>query len=248
MLPGSSRQTVYSLYGRQNGQDAYNIEARLRTNSYAVSGGPTEDWPGSDYDAMFAVHANISKINHSCRPNAAPQWDWDLFAHNLYAVRDVAAGEEITISYLGANYALLPSQERKQYLNSSLGFDCVCDHCKAAQKFVDLSDDRINEILLLERHLEDKKIAPAEPTAMAELLVSLYKQEGLELFISKAYAIAAREWNGAGYEYQARLWAYQSLKASTISSLSSGAEEYVEDMNDLLNGARHHWSWKYRVR
>ncbi|TKW51458.1 hypothetical protein CTA1_13083 [Colletotrichum tanaceti] len=80
---------------------------------------------------------------------------------------------------------------------------------------------------------------------MAELLVSLYKAEGLDTHICKAYALAAREWNGAGYEYQARLWAYQSVKAGLIAG--SGMDEYVKDMQALLDGARKHWSWRYRA-
>ncbi|WQF90530.1 Putative SET domain-containing protein [Colletotrichum destructivum] len=243
-LPASTRQTVHELYA---GPYEEALKQRLWTNGYGVSGGPTLNWPGLESESdlgMIAVHANISKINHSCRSNAASQWDWDMLAHRLYAVRDIAADEEITISYINPIQTL---QARQEYAKSVLGFVCACSQCKAPRKFNDLSDDRINEILLLEDHLENREIAPAEPTAMAELLVSLYKQEGLDSYICKAYAIAAREWNGAGYEYQARLWAYQSLKAGLIAGYGTGMEEYVNDMEALLDGARKHWSWRYRV-
>lgn len=161
----------------------------------------------------------------------------------MYAVRDIAAGEEITISYFDS---IKTRQERQQYTKQNLGFECACSQCKASQ-FANLSDDRINEILLLEQYLENRQIAPAEPTAMAELLVSLYKQEGLDCFISKAYAIAAREWNGAGYEYQARSWAYQSVKTGLIGGSVGLRQGDLEDMEALLDGARKHWSWRYRV-
>ncbi|KAK2012856.1 hypothetical protein LZ32DRAFT_517926, partial [Colletotrichum eremochloae] len=150
------------------------------------------------------------KINHGCRPNAAAQWDWNIFAHKLYAVRNIAAGEEITISYFNT---IKTFKKRQEHTEKYLGFGCACRHCKASGEFRNLSDDRVNEILLLEKHLESRQIAPAEPTAMAELLVGLYEQESLDAYISKAYAIAAREWNGVGSEYQARLWAYKSVQA-----------------------------------
>lgn len=100
---------------------------------------------------------------------------------------------------------------------------------------------------MLEGYLENRQIAPADPTAMAELLVSLYEQEGLYTYMAKAYALAAIEWNGVGQEYKARAWAYKSVQAGLGVGESSGVETYAEDMEDLLDGARAHWSWKHRV-
>lgn len=139
------------------------------------------------------------------------------------------------------------SEERHQYITESLGFVCGCNHCKAEKKKIDLSDDRIREILLLEQYLEDRRITPTDSTAMAELVVSLYEQEGLNYYMSKAYALAALEWNGIGYEYQARALAYKSVAAGLITGEGSGVEEYAEDMEELLDGARAHWSWKHRL-
>ncbi|KAI8239899.1 hypothetical protein K4K55_001391 [Colletotrichum sp. SAR 10_96] len=242
-LPRPTRQTVEELY---IGNFTKGLRQKIWTNGYGVSGGPAEDWPGLEDEldlGMIAVHANISKINHSCRSNAASQWDWDLLAHRLWAVRDIAAGEEITISYFDPIQTL---RERQRYARETLGFECTCSHCQAAPKFAELSDDRINEIHLLQGYLETREIALAEPTAMAELLINLYKQEGLDSYLCKAYAIAAREWNGAGYEYQARSWAYQSVKAGLVAGSGTGMEEYMMDMESLLDGARKHWSWRYR--
>ncbi|KAF6842426.1 lysine methyltransferase [Colletotrichum musicola] len=243
-LPAMTRRTVHELYA---GSFEESLKYRMLTNGYGISGGPGPDWPGLDSESdlgMVAVHANISKINHSCRPNAASQWDWDALLHRLYAARDIALDEEITISYMNPIQTL---RARQEYAKDVLGFDCACRQCKAPARFSNLSDDRINEILLLESYLESRQIAPAEPTAMAELLVSLYKQEGLHTFICKAYAIAAREWNGAGHEYQARKWAYESVQAGLTAGSELGMEELVNDMEALLDGARKHWSWRYRL-
>lgn len=263
-LPRIARQIFHELYPGLHGDS---LEQRMWTNGYGVSGGPGPEWPGLESESdlgMVAVHANISvsvrrymddhiiascltsqqKINHSCRANAAAQWDWGSLAHKLWAARDIAAGEEITITYLDP---IQNRRERQEFANNTLAFECACSHCNAPRELAELSDDRISEILLLEQSLENRQIAPAEPVAMAELLVSLYKEEDLYTNICKAYAIAALESNGAGHEYQARSWAYQSVKAGMIAGSGAGMEEYVEDMEALLNGARKHWSWKYRV-
>lgn len=139
------------------------------------------------------------------------------------------------------------SQDRRHFLNDSHGFECGCNLCKAENKTIDLSDDRISEILMLEERLEDRQIAPADSTAMAELLVSLYEQEGLHTYMAKPYALAAIEWNGVGQEYKARAWAYKSVQAGMMVGESSNVVGYAEDMEDLLDGARLHWSWKHRV-
>ncbi|QDS69732.1 hypothetical protein FKW77_010025 [Venturia effusa] len=246
-LPKTTRQTFEELHaGSKLSRDSR--VSKTWTNSYSISGGPRKDWPGLDSEddpGMMAVHANISKINHSCRSNVASQWDWESLSHKTYALRDIAVDEELTMNYFDTRQT---SKDRREYVENSLGFKCKCKLCKAENKTIDLSDDRINEIHLLESHLEDLQIAPADPTGMAELLVSLYEQEGLHLYMSKAYALAALEWNGVGNEFQARSWAYKSVGAGLIVGETAGVEDYVEDMQELLDGARTHWSWKHRVR
>lgn len=185
------------------------------------------------------------KINHDCCANASPQLDWKQLAHQLYAVRDIAANEEITISYFDTTKTL---QDRQRFTQETLVFKCACTQCKAERKFTNLSDDHINEILLLQQALENRQIAPAEPTATAQSLVDLYEQEGLHLYLAEAYAIAALEWNGQGYEYQARSWAYRAAKAGLDVGHGAGVDEYLSEMEPLLDGARSHWSYKHRAR
>lgn len=53
------------------------------------------------YRAAYAGLArDISRINHSCRPNAHVAWDIETMTFTLRAFAPVAPGEEITISYL----------------------------------------------------------------------------------------------------------------------------------------------------
>ncbi|KAE9969973.1 hypothetical protein EG328_006535 [Venturia inaequalis] len=245
-LPETTRQTFEDLHAqRPEGLNSW--VTKMWTNTYELAGGPRDDWPGLNDEedlGMLAIHANISKINHSCRPNTASQWDWASLSHKLYALRDIAADEELTMAYFDTKQS---SQDRHQYLTERLNFECGCNLCKAENKTIDLSDDRISEILMLETYLENRQIAPADSTEMAELLVSLYEQERLYTYMAKAYALAAIEWNGVGQEYKARAWAYKSVQAGMIVGESAMVGGYADDMDDLLDGARAHWSWRHRV-
>ncbi|KAI8471285.1 MAG: hypothetical protein J3K34DRAFT_392961 [Monoraphidium minutum] len=56
-------------------------------------------------EAVSLVVPCADMANHSCSPNAAYQLDDDAGCFRLVAARDVAAGEEVCISYLGASPA-----------------------------------------------------------------------------------------------------------------------------------------------
>ncbi|KAI0050092.1 SET domain-containing protein [Auriscalpium vulgare] len=84
-----------------------------------------DDMPGQ-LDDYCGVFRNIARVNHSCRPNARPRWDADLFAGELRAQRAIAAGEEITFSYTST---FLPSAERQDILSHKYHFTCKCILC-----------------------------------------------------------------------------------------------------------------------
>jgi hypothetical protein len=64
----------------------------------------------------------ISKINHSCQPNAKFKFNRKTGAMHLYATRDIKKNEELFISYL-ENKKI---KSHKEYLQEHYGFDCNC--------------------------------------------------------------------------------------------------------------------------
>jgi hypothetical protein len=86
-------------------------------------------FPPLDGTAMFSI---TCKMNHSCDPNIMvvyrrlPGWGrrFPLTAFSV-ATRDIAAGEELTISYIDANESY---EERTKALRS-YGFTCRCPRC-----------------------------------------------------------------------------------------------------------------------
>ncbi|KAI0045236.1 SET domain-containing protein, partial [Auriscalpium vulgare] len=69
------------------------------------------------------VFNDMSRVNHSCSPNAVYRWDLELFAGELRALRAIAPGEEITITYLDT---CLPYAARQQILREKYSFTCTC--------------------------------------------------------------------------------------------------------------------------
>lgn len=62
---------------------------------------------------------NIARyINHSCKPNAEPEVDEDELKINIYAKRNIKAGEELTYDY------------GKEYWDAHIKpFGCRCEKC-----------------------------------------------------------------------------------------------------------------------
>mmetsp|Transcript_52811 Transcript_52811/g.153639 ORF Transcript_52811/g.153639 Transcript_52811/m.153639 type:complete len:500 (+) Transcript_52811:80-1579(+) len=70
-----------------------------------------------------------SRANHSCRPNALLRTSSDRL--RIIAVRQVLAGEEVTVSYLSEDSLLQPTAERRRRLEA-WGFHCGCERCASA--------------------------------------------------------------------------------------------------------------------
>lgn len=68
-----------------------------------------------------------SCINHSCDPNCTAACDSGDRTATLLAQRDIAAGEEITLSYIDVS---LPYKRRQAELRD-YGFVCKCERCTA---------------------------------------------------------------------------------------------------------------------
>jgi hypothetical protein len=76
-------------------------------------------------------HSSI--INHACISNAhlsSNNEDWENFRVNacVKATKDIAVGEEITISYLELN---CEQEWRRRYTHAYFKFICSCDTCGA---------------------------------------------------------------------------------------------------------------------
>ncbi|KAL4420876.1 hypothetical protein ABPG77_002835 [Micractinium sp. CCAP 211/92] len=93
-----------------------------------------EELPGCEGNAFYGLH---SCCNHSCAPNAeAFKRDQDdNGCAVILALRDIAPGEEVTLSYIDEE---APLEERREQLGE-YGFACACDKCSAEELAAELA-------------------------------------------------------------------------------------------------------------
>jgi hypothetical protein len=77
--------------------------------------------------AQGRVYETISRLNHSCNPNAVVQTEGDE-RQRIVGATSIAVGDEICISYLGL---MLYSETsiRQAQLRQTKHFDCACTRC-----------------------------------------------------------------------------------------------------------------------
>ena len=155
-------------------------------------------------------------------------------------MRDIAPGEELTISYIDT---LAPYRQRQQRLQSSLGFECSCARCSLDEDERDESDDLLHAIAELEAELGDFASTRASP-ALAEELLELYVAEGLQSKMGGAYTLAALNYALVGKEDEARR--YATLAAETVEWEFGSAAEDAVAMREMARDPRKHWSWGKR--
>jgi hypothetical protein len=77
-----------------------------------------------------AVFNQISRLNHSCVPNAQGNFNDALGVFNVHATRQIEAGEEVTLNYLPEHST--PRALRQTQLQSTYNFTCTCAACSLA--------------------------------------------------------------------------------------------------------------------
>lgn len=112
----------------------------------------------------------------------------------MYAVRDIAPGEELTDScectlttfqdpnisrYLQLHLIDRPLdlvwEDRQHSLYHHYGFKCRCSQCSLPPWGVRISDDRVAQIQRLSTMMTDLTFEPPPSMAMADHLIELYK-------------------------------------------------------------------------
>jgi len=89
------------------------------------------------------IFLEVSRFNHSCLPNARTSWNPDINRMRIYALRDIALGEEIFVSYLASRNVYGSSRaERQNRLMSRYMFTCACTACGLQGPAAVASDER----------------------------------------------------------------------------------------------------------
>ncbi|PBK71606.1 SET domain-containing protein [Armillaria solidipes] len=170
-----------------------------------------------------SVGKDLSRVNHSCSPNAAKKFRMSTFSMQLRAARDIEEGEEITTAYTDN---LEPAAERARQLLSR-GIDCTCRPCLDPAK-----SDPIRVASCAADSGEDRGEGLEASPEYSHTLRQLFN----------AYAYVKDEENAL--VYGKKLW---------LANLAAGNPLYdmfrnVESMKKSLQWTRPKWLWGVQKR
>lgn len=157
-------------------------------------------------------------------------------------MRDIEAGEELTISYLDSLGARSVRQSRAR---ASWGFSCSCAQCSLPEREAAESDARLVSIDAIEKRIMDLTSKSTTP-AMIEQLVSLYRQERINHKTADVYTMAALNYNTWGDADEAMRYANLSIEQGRLEHGPHAADTAA--MQAILANPTTHWSWNQRPR
>ncbi|CCU82135.1 unnamed protein product [Blumeria hordei] len=166
-LPPEKRQAYHSLHNNHAETDpAHPLAGIVRSNLYPL---------GVDA-SIGGIFQTISRINHSCRPNAVQYWNTVHSCETIYCVSPIQAGQEVTVSYhLGG-----PSTMRQRVLQENFGFQCRCELCLLPAPQLAISDKRLQRALELDNLIGNAERCTNEPSIVMAACAELFEIFELE--------------------------------------------------------------------
>jgi len=202
-------------------------------------------WQGQESgyvdEKHLMVYPEALAITHHCRPNTAFHID-SQHSFRAAVARKLAPGEEITVSY----FPVVDTRANRQIRAEKwFGKPCTCPACTGDLNEITKSDARIEEIVVIEKKLNDQDSTGVSAGLLARLL-SLYQEERLEVAFSYMYGLLAHNYNQLGYERR-------TVKYGNLA-VQSGILEYGPEHNDVIawniltKDPTGHYSWRQRVK
>ena len=113
----------------ENAMNVWRVAARWHANRCSMTDLPAEQREylpkGTPITGLFIERAHI---RHSCLPNCFASYDANLGRMNVHVTRDIAAGEELTLSAFADTTYYKNAADRKEEL-SAWGLTCNCEAC-----------------------------------------------------------------------------------------------------------------------
>ncbi|KAK3680889.1 hypothetical protein B0T22DRAFT_474324 [Podospora appendiculata] len=222
ILALSTNPTTTTTKSTTAGADSLHVDI-FRNNAYGIVVGERS------YSVMYP---GVARANHACRPNAIKPSNDAISTALLVAIRDITAGEEITISYIEP----LPSQARKAKLLRTWGFTCTCSLCTSPPAEQAASDVRRATIeSIAPSDIADKMENSDFLSAVATLkkLFGLMLTEELVWNAASHYDGLARLYYRAGDRQEAKRYARLALVEYEMYLVDSGGEEVNKSMAEL---------------
>ena len=228
-LPAEDRELVMSLDKSLGGSD---IEDIMKTNAFAC-----QLHDGGEDDAYMCLFPSVARINHACRPNSHARFIPKTLLMEVKALRDIVAGEEISISYGRID---LKHAERQKLYKEGWNFSCTCEMCTAKEGVKKGSDQSRARFARLRKKFESLTAETYDAqriVAWEKEVMELSKLEGLDVLLAPDYERLAYVYAGHGMMRDARLWAQKARDSLTEWAIVDGGPRMELDrVEELLKG------------
>jgi len=127
-----AHQTAYMALANSHKQDGSGpLTGIIRTNGFGIydiqqATSTGTETPGRKREAYSVICNDISRMNHSCSPNTFKVFELASLSFQVYAIRDIKKGEQLTVQYTDI---MQPFADRKEAL-APYGFECTCASCQ----------------------------------------------------------------------------------------------------------------------
>ncbi|OAP57253.1 hypothetical protein AYL99_07991 [Fonsecaea erecta] len=231
-LPAASRDEYFSL-AKIYGEPSVVVQDVVKANAFEMQVGG---------QMHLAVFPESSRMNHACAPNAQYYMSPTMLTQFVHAVRPIAADEEVTIAYAPP---LRLHADRQQYLQSTFHFACTCARCThTADRTLEDADKATEDMIALQWALSQWTANSTASVKKAEMLVGLYRREGLDAFLDDAYGHAALTYNAAGSARGAKK--YAKLAAEAVRLKYGPDAEAAREWERIMKDPTVHSSWRRR--
>ncbi|KAK6996420.1 hypothetical protein R3P38DRAFT_3628034 [Favolaschia claudopus] len=184
----------------------------------------------SEDDNACGLFATICRINHTCcsplsGPNAMYTWREDLQCETLHALRDIAAMEEITVSYIACR---IHTDDPPKFLRKNFDFSCSCAGCARPPDQRAHSLARIRQYNLFMESFPTSAQTRRNPTQLLEQLqhnLLAICEEGYAIELSRAAHCGFRLCAMYGDAKNAILWETLSRDCDAVIQ-GTDTEEY----------------------
>ncbi|KAF9100543.1 hypothetical protein BGX27_000344 [Mortierella sp. AM989] len=204
-----NKKYLLSLRNIYSEDEMPNVLGIIKTNALPL---------GQDAEEC-GVYRVISRINHSCAPNVHHFWNTITKKEYIYAVKDIAAGDEILTSY---EDVLMPWATRQASLQKKFRFECRCKLCtSASNEEYDTTVARVKKLSDLIMVYVSMKNDPRKAIECVREILALMDKAGIwgkSTFIHDGFQISAMYSN---YNL-AKEWADLLLESYLLDEGESG--------------------------
>jgi len=178
------KQTTFDINSWVRGNGSFSVPTRrsIREHNTVLSVFRNNAFElGSAGKIQLAVFRGISRINHSCLPNAEGNFNAAIGRFTIHALRDIVPDEEIMISYLDSRSAIRKTRQEK--LLSGYGFSCGCPACNLdLTRAVDGEGNRMKMRDAFASYAENIGAdgqTPEKELHSMQKLIGLFEEEGI---------------------------------------------------------------------